>query len=374
MNTTKTIFVGIILAMVLVAGCAKAPETPAKTEGPIKLGWIGPMTGQSAVLGMDSITSAQIAVDEINAAGGINNRKVQLIAEDDQYDITKAVNSYNKLVNVDGVKIIVLNTYGSVFALSDRAKQDGVLLIDPLDCNSALTALGSHVFCLATDSESIGKVLSDQAKANGLKKIGIIHWNSDTFMPLVKDSFVKNYDGATVVEAYSAGTTDFKTTITKMQQQGVDGFALLGYDETGIAMKQARELGFKGLFFTTGTVTSPPLQEAAKGAANGTILAFWDAPKTQEPAKSFNDKFIAVKGRPPILDLASYPTYDTIKVLAIAIGTAGDSDTTKVGQALLGVQNYKGVTGDVSFPSDRAMRIQETAHILNNGAPLPVTG
>lgn len=369
MNTAKVVI--ILLTVLFVTGCSKV-DVPTKTEGPIKIGWIGPMTGQSAVLGMDGITAAQIAVDELNAGGGINNREVKLIAEDDQYDITKAVNAYNKLVNIDGVKIIVINTYGSVFALSEQAKQDGVLLIDPLDCNGVLTALGTHVFCLATDSESIARVLAEQAKAKGLKKIGIIHWNSDTFMPLVKDSFVKNYNGATVIEAYSAGTSDFKTTITKMQQQGIDGLVLLGYDENGIAMKQARELGFNGQFFTTGTVTSPPLQEAAKGAANGTILAFWDAPKSQEPAKSFTDKFTATKERPPILDFATYPTYDTIKVLAIAIGKAGDSDSTKIEQALLGVQNYKGVTGDVSFPSDRAMRIQESAHILTNGVPVPI--
>ena len=302
-----------IMILALLSGCADQINGRIVENDEIVIGWIGPMTGQSAVLGMDSAVAAEIAVEEINMAGGVSGKKIKLILEDDQYDVKKTVSAYQKLVDVDGAKVIVISTYSGVFALSERAKRDGVVLVDPLDCNSALTALGDHVFCLATDSESIAEILAEEAENGEVKKSGILFFQSDAFMPLVKDVFVSEFDGEVVlVEGYSVGTSDFRTSISKMIEQDVEAIILLGYDETGLAMKQARTLGFEGQFYTTGTVTSPSLQEAAEGNAEGTVFAFWDAQKDKEPAKSFTAKFVAKQGRPAILDLATYPTYDTV--------------------------------------------------------------
>jgi branched-chain amino acid transport system substrate-binding protein len=338
----------------------------------IKIGWVGPQTGQSAVLGMDSFVAAQIAVEELNEEGGINGKRVELIIEDDQYDTTKATSAYQKLVNTDRVKFIFANTYGSIFALAKQAERDGVLLIDPLDCNGELAGLSENVFCLATDSESIAEVLADHANSKELNKVGILYWNSDLFMPLVERIFKQNFNGQAFSEAYVAGTVDFKTQLTKMINSGIQGLVLLGYDETGIAMKQARDLGFRGQFYTTGTITSPPLQQAAQGHAEGTIFAFWDAPKTEGSAAAFTNKFIAKKERPVILDFASYPTYDAIKVWAVAANNANSTDVNKVKKELLKINNYQGVTGMISFQPDGSVRIKESAYILTNGIPILV--
>ena len=206
-----TVFVVVLIVAIILTGCATTQGTTNSTGAnnqknitqtqnlePIKIGWIGPQTGQSAVLGMDSAVSAQIAVDEINAKGGINGRSVSLIIEDDQYDIAKATTAYQKLVNVDGVKFILINTYGSVFALAKNAEADGVILIDPLDCNSELAGLSDNVFCLATDSESIAEVLSQDANKKNYSSVGILYWNSDLFMPLVEKVFRKDFNGEIV--------------------------------------------------------------------------------------------------------------------------------------------------------------------------------
>jgi branched-chain amino acid transport system substrate-binding protein len=342
----KTLIICTFIVLIFLTGCA---------QNTVKIGWVGPLTGPSAVLGMDSLTAAEIAVEEINIQGGIDGKQVELIFEDDQYVISKAITAYHKLVDVNKVDVIIINTYGSVFALAEEAKTDNIVLIDPLDCNSELSALGNHVFCLATDSESIAEVLASEAKG----KAGILFRNTDNFMPLVKDVFVEEYDGEVLIEAYTETDKEFRTVLAKFMEEDVESLVLLGYDETGLAMRQARTLGFEGEFYTTGTITSPPLQELAQGEAEGTTFAFWDAPES-----SFTDKFIATKGRPPILDLASYPTYDTIKVLTKALESEKD-----LKQALLEVEEFEGVTGKVKFDKDGAIRIKEEAFILKEGKP-----
>ena len=323
------------------------------------------MTGQSAVLGMDSAVAAEIAVEEINTAGGVAGKKIKLILEDDQYDAKKTVSAYQKLVDVDGAKVIVISTYSGVFVLAERAKQDGVVLVDPLDCNSELAALGDHVFCLATDSESIAEILAEETEKSEVKKVGVLFFQSDAFMPLVKDVFVSEFGGKVIlVEGYSAGTSDFRTSISKMMEQDVEAMVLLGYDETGFTMKQARTLGFEGQFYTTGTVTSPSLQKASAGNSEGTIFAFWDAQKDREPAMSFTAKFIEKQGRPAILDLATYPTYDAVKVIAKAL------ESNDLKQGLLDIQGFAGATGNVSFSSDGTVRIRESAFVLHDGFPV----
>lgn len=363
----------IIIALALVIVLSLVLINFQSNEQTIKIGWIGPQTGQSAVLGMDSFVAAQIAVDEINEKDGINGRQVELIIEDDQYNIAKAMNAYNKLVNIDKVDILLMNTYGSIFALADQAVKDDVIILDPLDANSEIAGLNENIFALATDSESIAEVLAEHANDNAYDKAGILYWNSDNFMPLVERVFRENYKGEIVVsESYTAGTSNFQTSLTKMMSEDVKAIVLLGYDETGLAMKQARELGFKGQFYTTGTVTSPPLQEAAMGNAEGTIFAFWNAPKSQEPTKSFTEKFIAKQGRPVILDFAAYPTYDAVNVIALAIDNAGSVEVNKVKSELLKIQDYDGVTGDISFASDGSVRIRESAFVLENSLPVLV--
>ncbi|MFA7302566.1 MAG: ABC transporter substrate-binding protein [Candidatus Paceibacterota bacterium] len=372
-QTTKWAIAAVVVIVLLgTAFIFGGRPNPGDITGPIKIGWMGPQTGPSAVLGMDSYVAAQIAVDEINAAGGIDGRLVELYIEDDQYSTEKSVLAYNKLVNVNEVRIIIANTYSSVFALAKRAEADGVLLIDPLDCNNELAEVSENVFCLATDSASVAKVLARAATEGGYSKVGILHFTSDLFMPLVQKVFKESYKGNIVLtEAYPAGTRDFRTPLTKLVSEGADAIVLLGYDETGNAMKQARDLGFKGQFLTTGTVTSPPLQAAAQGAAEGTLLAFWTANTNSSLYETFTKEFQKRQNRPPILDLATYPTYDAVKALARAIDNAGNSSVRDVTREIASITDLEGITGTITFNANGSMLIPESLFKLTGGKVIP---
>jgi branched-chain amino acid transport system substrate-binding protein len=368
----------IIIALVLiVGGFVLLTNKQEKVTDPIVIGYIGPLTGPSAVLGMDAITALQIGVDEANEEGGINGREIKLVSQDDQYLVKNTVSAYEKIVGTDKAKIVLVATYGGFLALKDQAKDDGVVLINPLDCNKALADASKNLLCLATETESIGEVIAEQMVANGQMNAGVMYSTKDVFMSLVTAALSDKYGkaGGTVsVESFNYEDKDFKTQLLKLKEKNIDALVLLGHDETGVIMKQARDLGMTVQFYTTGTITSPGAQQAAAGNAEGTIFAFWDADPTSAVSKSFIEKFMVTAGRPPILPLTTHPAYDTIKILTDVVlpEVSDDIDSDEVVDELLDVQGYDGITGEVNFNENGGAPIKESAYKLVNGAPVKI--
>lgn len=342
--------------------------------GTIKIGYIGPLTGPSAVLGMDAVKAVEIAVKEANDAGGVNGRQVELFVEDDQYLTKNTVSAYNKLVHTNKVKILLVASYGGLFAVKDLAVQDGVIIINPLDCNKEVADAQKNIFCIATETESIGEVLANQMLKEGKTTAGIMYSTKDTFMALVADAFTKTFEakgGKVQVESFNYDDKDFRTQLMKLKE--TEGLVLLGHDETGTIMKQARTLGMKQGFYTTGTITSPVAQELAVGNAEGTVLALWDANPDNQKAKTFNDNFVKLVGRNPIFTLTTHPAYDAVKILTDRVLPEVKSINAKEVRAeLLKVSGYEGVTGTVNIDSSGGAPIKESAYRLIKGMPVEI--
>lgn len=368
MNKIKKI-VGVIAALVMLiaalTGCTKQTQNNSlnKTSNnePIKIGYIGPLTGGAAILGVDASKAIKIAVDEVNESGGINGRQVKLYVEDDQYDTTKTISAYNKLVNIDKVDNLIVSTYGGLFAISERADKDGVILIDALDCDDQIsTKLPRNTFCIAKDTYDLGARIADYATEKEYNNVGILYATVDEFMPSVKDAFKQKYEadgGQVVVESYTKETADFKTQLLKIKD--VDAIVMLGYDEIGIAMKQARELGIKAQFLTIPSVaTSPALQDASKGAIEGIHFSFYTADPNNAVAKTFHDKFNQVEGRMPNFMVGADQAYDSAKILLNEVLAKVDEGKTQIEQLeqketlMLELDNYAGTTGDISMNKD----------------------
>jgi ABC-type branched-subunit amino acid transport system substrate-binding protein len=346
---------------------------------PIKLGYIGPLTGGAAILGIDASKSIKIAVDDVNKNGGINGRQVKLYLEDDQYDTAKTITAYNKLVNVDKVDNLIVSTYGGLFAVAERANKDGVLLIDSLDCDDQIsTKLPDNTFCIAKDTYDLGARIADYATKQNYKKVGILHATVDEFMPSVKDAFAQKFEangGQVVVESYTKETTDFKTQILKMKD--VDAIVMLGYDEIGVAMKQARDLGVNAEYLTIPSVaTSPALQTASKGAIEGIHFSFYTADPSNSVAKTFHDKFSQVEGSAPNFMVGADQAYDSAKILFNEVLAKVDASKTQAEQLkqkealMLGLKNYPGTTGNISMDKDGKIQgIKLYIFELVNGTP-----
>jgi branched-chain amino acid transport system substrate-binding protein len=324
---------------------------------------------------MDAVKAVQIAVDEANVKGGVNGRELKMVFQDDQYLTKNTVTAYRKMVDTDGAKIVLVANFGGVLALKDAAVKDGVIIIDPLDCNARVADSSKNLFCIATETESIGTSLAHKLVSQGKLKAGIMYSTKDEFMSLVSDAFRNTFakaGGVAIVESFNYEDKDFKTQLTKIKSENPDALVLLGHDETGIIMKQARDLGLKAPFMTTGTITSPGAQEAARGYAEGTLFAFWDASSDNLGAQSLTSTFTKLVGRPPIFPLTTHPAYDAVTVLTTQVlpGINGDITAEKIRAGLLSVKGYKGVTGTITIDSNGAAPIQESVYKLVNGAPV----
>lgn len=377
MKKVLWVVIAIVVVVLGVYFINESLKPVVDSTQPIKIGYIGPLTGPSAVLGMDAVKAVEIAVSDVNANGGVNGRKVELISEDDQYLTKNTVSAYEKLVNIDKVKVIMVASYGGLFAVMDKASKDGVVIINPLDCNKEVANASKNVFCLATETESIGISLAKQMLAEGKKSAGIMYSTKDTFMAIVTDAFKKEFEsvgGKVQIESFNYEDKDFKTQLLKLRDSKVEGLVLLGHDETGLIMKQARDLGLKQSFYTTGTITSPVAQELAVGNAEGTIFAYWDADTTNGLAKAFEDKFKALVGRGPILPLTTHPAYDVTNILLTKVFPVikGEITAGAVKAGLLKISNYQGSTGLVTMNKTGAAPIAESAFKLIKGVPVKI--
>lgn len=359
----KIIIVSIVVVLVIaVLGLGKFNSANTTVSGgSITIGYIGPITGGAAILGVEAKSAIEVAVDKVNAKGGINGKTVKLIAEDDQFDTAKSVSAYEKLVNVDGVETIIMSNYGGVMAVAEKAKKDNVMIIDSLDCDKDLGALGNNIFCIAKETTDLASVIADYAMSKGYKNIGIIHSTTDNFMQSVSDAFVTRIgsNGPVQVESYSPKTTDFKTELLRLKN--TDAIVFLGYDEIGVVMKQAKDLGLKQPALTIPTVaTTPSIQELSKGAIEGIHFSFYAPLDTNPVATQYYADYKAKFGHTPYVYVASDQAYDSAMVLFEKV-LPGVNASTKEGRLAQGislmqsVKDFKGVTGNLTMKDDGRM-------------------
>lgn len=348
----------------------------AESQAEIKIGWIGPLTGSAAALGVDSVPAIEIVFDEINAIGGINGRKLKLVVEDDQYETSKTVSAYNKLVNQEHISILYIITYGGLFALADKAEKDGVLLLDPLDCDDAIAKLPSNTICVAKKTEDLGRIIAEAAIQNGDIPAGLIYFAGDPFMGTAGQASEKTFQAVgkdlKFSEGYIGGTTDFKPILLKAKQAGLKSLFFFGYDEMGFAMKQARQIGISIPFYSMNTITSPGYKDSAGAAAEGAHVVNWLAPRTNE-YEEFMKKFKKRVGRGPFLEISTIPSYDIASLLVNFFNIhKADPDSpeklNKIKNNFYSLKDYVGLSGLITIDPDGITRsLKNKMYIFEKG-------
>jgi branched-chain amino acid transport system substrate-binding protein len=376
-NKNILIIVGIILLIVIGIIAFKTITGNSVKQDTIKIGYIGPLTGDAAILGIEASQAIQLAVNQVNSQGGVNGKQVELIIEDDSYDTAKSVAAYNKLVNQDGVKTIIMSTYGGVFAVSDRAKSDGVLILDSLDCDDNIAKLSDNVFCLAKETKDLANIIADYAVEKGYKNIGIIHSTNDAFMPSVAQIFKERVgnNASVQIESYTVGTTDFKSSLAKLKDK--DAIVFLGYSEIGIAIKQARDFGFnKTILSISSVATDPTIQKASHDTMEGMYFSFYMPANGNKLASKFASDYNDSYGRKPIVYVASDQAYDSANVLLkeVLVKT-DDNDINGKIKAMHNIHGFSGVTGNLTMSPDGRMNgIKIRLFQLKNMTPVYVEG
>ncbi len=367
-----------LIAVAFVFGVFTASNSFA--DDTVKIGWIGPLSGNSAVLGIDSLPAAQIAVDEVNAAGGIDGRKVVLLSEDDKHESTLSLTAYRKLMS-QGAVAILMSTYGGFMAAAQSGNRSTVL-VNPLDCNEEIAKQGENVFCVATLTESISRVIADHILAQKNTPTAIIYDDHHPFMTIVMNGIKARIpESDLIVTGIDQSTfSDYRSILLRFKAKGVKSIIFLGHDPMGQGMREARQFGLTSVFYTVGTITSPGFQKLAGAAANGTYVAYWEAPTSAELEK-FVANFRTRVGREPILQLASVPSYDAVRIILTAIRSASSNTKSKdvsknasesLQDSLLKIKNYAGLSGTISIDSDGVVRsISEHIYRFENGKLIP---
>jgi branched-chain amino acid transport system substrate-binding protein len=352
----------IVEALVLGA-IALLPATARADKPIVTIGWSGPLTGDSAVLGVDSRKAVEMVFESANS---LPTAKVyfKLAVEDDQYNTAKSLTAYRRLASIEKAQVVIFLTYGGLFSVAPQALRDRVLIVDPLDCNDEVAKLPQSVVCVAAMTDEIGRLNAQMALQSGSKRGAILYFADDPFMSTVAKSTeaALRASGNPIVlsESYSARQSDFRTLLLKAKANGADALYIYGYDEAANIMKQARQLGMTTPFFSTATVFSPPFIAAAGTALDGTRFSVF-TPSDERRYADFRERFQKRYGAAPILDIATVPSFDIANLIVGftdefkgAVGSARYYDELK--SFLSSVRSYDGASGKITIDRDGATR------------------
>lgn len=256
----KFISVMLVAAMAVTAltGCGSNSGSSSKKDADkYYIGGIGPTTGATAIYGTAVKNGAQIAVDEINAAGGINGKQIEYRFEDDQNDAEKAVNAYNTLKDWGMQMLVGTTTTAPCIAVAGKTASDNVFQITPSASSPDVLSSGNgNVFQVCFTDPNQGIASAQYIAENKLAtKIGIIYDSSDVYSSGTEEKFEAEAktQGLNIVSkaAFTADSkTDFGTQLQKAKDAGADLLFLpIYYQEASIILKQADTMGYKPKFF-----------------------------------------------------------------------------------------------------------------------------
>ena len=306
--TGKWIIVLALLAAfaLLAVACGGGDDE----EGPFRVGVMESVTGPGETYGTVAVRAKELAVAEINAAGGINGRMLELVVEDSKCNAQDAITAYNKLTDVDGVKIILgTSCSGAMLGAAPLAEADGVVMFSGLATNPDIAAAGDYIFRTALNDAQLGIDTGNVLWADGIRTLATMTEATD-YAEGVRRTSVAQFEslGGEVVaeERYASDVTDFRTQLTKLIGENPDAIHLAAQGEFagGTIVKQLRELGYDGPIYSEVVPIGATALEIAGGAATGLKAVTADL----DPA---NDKARGSAGQLPRASTTTSPSPGT---------------------------------------------------------------
>lgn len=347
--------IGIVVVVGLVFFFANTGTAPSG-DGAIKIGFLAPLTGDAASYGESESRAVQIAVEEINAAGGVNGRVFELVVEDGKCDPQAAGAAAQKLVNIDKVKIVIGGACsGETLAAAKITEPAKVILISPSASSPKVSEAGDYVFRTYPSDALAGKVAATYAvKELSAKKAAVMSELTDYAQGL-RDVYKKTFTelGGSIVadETYTTGDTDFRTQVLKIKTARPEVIYVVPQSPTpGIAIfKQLRENGV-GATFTTAEVLLD--RQVAKDSASVLEGVYGVEPAVDyagnPKAKAFADAHRAKFANAEPGSFAAN-AYDAVYLIKEAIMSAKGVDTMKIRDFLYGVKDWQGAIGSVTI-------------------------
>lgn len=359
---------------------AAETEADAGTEAEgFRIGGIGPLTGGAAVYGIAVENGAKLAVEEINAAGGVNGTPIVFNFEDDEHDPEKAVNAYNTLKDWDMQLLMGTVTSNPCIAVAEEAMNDNMFLLTPsgtaVDC-----VKHDNAFRVCFSDPNQGVKSAEYIGTNGIAtKVAVIYDSSDVYSTGIFTEFSKSAEqyGIEIVaaEAFTADNkTDFSTHLQKAKDGGAElVFLPIYYTEAALILSQANNAGYSPLFFgCDGLDGILSVEDFDPALAEGLMLLTPLVIDENDQTKAFASNYEAAYGETPIQFAAN--AYDAMYIIKAALEQAGatpDMSASEICDALKAAMleiQVSGITGEMTWTADGEVNKEPKAVKIADGA------
>ena len=341
-------------ALTLACGGVKSPASQG-----IQLGFFGALTGPTATFAQSGKKGAELAIEQINACGGVLGKPLVLLSEDDRGEASEAASAVSKLITRDHVVALIGEQASSrTLAAAPIAQSYGVPLISPTSSNVEVTKKGDYIFraCFIDpyQGRAVASFARDRLKA---QTAAILVDSKSDYSVGLAEAFREAFTalgGRVVAEPkYAEGDSDFSAQLTALGPLKPDVLFVPGYyTDAGLIARQARSLGVTAVLLGADGWDSPKLTEIGGPAIEGAYLSNHysvddPSPRVREFVQAYKTKF----GAEP--DSIAASSYDAVGMLADAIGRAGSTEGRRVRDALATVKEFPGVTGTITMDADR---------------------
>ncbi|MGZ3775541.1 MAG: ABC transporter substrate-binding protein [Pseudobdellovibrionaceae bacterium] len=348
----KRLFLALVVALPLLAGCTK------KTNE-IVIGEYDSLTGSDATFGLSSNKGVRLAIDEINATGGIKGKKLSLITLDDQGKNEEAAAATTRLITQNNVIAIIGGVAsGRTKAAAPIAQTRGIPFVSPASTNPDVTKIGNYVFRVCFIDPFQGLVMAKFASENlKFKKVAILRDVKNDYSVGLADVFASEFKkrGGDIIAdiSYQAGDIDFKAQLTQIRSKNPDAIYIPGYyTEVGLIAQQARQLGIKSPLMGGDGWDSDSLSQIGKDAINGNYYSNHYTTESTDPAVTeFIKKFKAKYNETP--DALAALGYDAAKILIAGIEHAPDLSGKAIRDEIAKTKDFSGVTGKITLNENR---------------------
>ncbi len=349
--------IGALAGLIFLGGCNKAPSGAAST---IPVGEFASLTGKEATFGQSSHKGTLMAFEEINAAGGVLGKKVDLLTEDNASKQGESATIAKKLISRDHI-VALLGEVASGRSLEAApiCQAAKIPMVSPASTNPAVTEKGDYVFRVCfIDPFQGGAMAKFAATKLSMTKVAVVSCLTSAYSAGLAKFFKAKFtaDGGTIAleETYSDGDKDFKAQLTAIKAASVDGIFVPGYySEVGLICSQARELGITVPLLGGDGWEAPQLLSIGGAAVNGCYYTTHFSPQNQDPAvQGFVARFKA-RWNGEVPDAMAALGYDSAGVLSDAIKRAGSTEPAALRDALAATKDYKGITGNTTIGPDR---------------------
>ncbi len=344
-------------SVIALTGCNKKQ---AESQNEILIGEYGSLTGATATYGQSTHNGIAMAVEEINAAGGVLGRKIKVITEDDAGKPEEAQTVVTKLINKDRVSSI-LGEFASSNSLAAApvCQQSHIPMVSHGSTNPKVTQVGDYIFRTCFIDPFQGQVMAKFAwNTLKVKRVAILRDIKSDYSMGLANFFKQGFEsmGGQIIadESYGQGDKDFNAQLTSIQSKNPEAVFVPGYyTEVGLIARQARKLGIKGPLLGGDGWDSEKLCEIGGEALNG---CFFSTHYSVDDTSSAIQNFVAAfkkRNNGSLPDAIAALGYDGAKVLVDAIRRAGSDNPDSIRIALTRTKDFPGVTGAITLNENR---------------------